>query len=184
MMSSYLRSNPSYLNLLNHACFWSSAIIVLWASGLNENGFKFTQINKKHIAAHNKELPSHVASCDRVIVALNQPDSWLCCDSSLHGFTWLCESAYDSYTRIMSSYNAFYLPLLPAAVTMLIDVIMIFAGYTLVEDSSKGERSKVMGQIGQLRSIFYSHFLRIALYFALILFRTVSFTQFCGNTWP
>lgn len=134
--------------VLHHALFISLLVFVLWASGLNDAGLKYT----KSRSSVSEVFPG----CKNLILELTSPDSWICCDQDMHNDLWVCAAAFDSLTRAVSGYWAWILPVLPLMGTFLVDSVV--------------DRLRTLQETRHTTSSSRN---RLLLYVAIILVRTV-----------
>jgi hypothetical protein len=92
--------------------------------------------------------------CHRAVLVTAIPNSRLCCEGiGMHGMDWVCSAAFDPINRVLASLKCYFIPLIPLALTFVMDVIL--GG----------------GRFEQRH--FIAAFLRVVLYAAIFLFRLV-----------
>lgn len=62
-------------------------------------------------------------SCKNGILSLNARGSDICCSRELYWHDWVCSSAYDKFTEILSSRSAFVIPFIPMFLSFFTDFL-------------------------------------------------------------
>ena len=133
-----------------------TVVLVLIGCGLNDLQDKYSRY-------------SHLQTCTKGVLALNMKSSEFCCDEPLHQTEWICLAAYDFVNSIMTSVHAFYIPLLPALCTFLVDVLFVGTGGT----KSEMESSRIPWG-GNFALKLQTFIEKLKYRVGLILYRTVS----------
>ena len=96
----YMQSKIDSLRKL--IIYISLLIIVIILCGIyyNRNDAKYTKSRNPNCINHG-------------ILNLNEEDSHICCNSSVHLSSWICIASYDNINKILSSSYAFIIPLIP-----------------------------------------------------------------------
>lgn len=174
-MVASTNSKASIIKLILWASSAALIIFVIWCSALNEEGFKYSSVRKQRQDA----LSLHT-SCSKLILELHTIDSWICCDSNKHhSDMWVCQAAFDPWTRWFSSAWAFIIPLLPVIFTAFIRFccsLMLGASLT---SSSNNNRSAAVDKI--IRINWSVHMKRAIAVLIFVLIRTVSKYLFVPN---
>ena len=68
-------------------------------------------------AALSGPVGARATVCRREVLAINVPNSNMCCDTSLRGSDWVCVAAYDRFNKVLSSSWAYLIPLVPWALS-------------------------------------------------------------------
>ena len=61
------------------------------------------------------------AVCKRQVLAINVPNSNMCCDAHLRQSDWVCVAAFDRFNKVLSSSWAYVIPLVPWALSTACD---------------------------------------------------------------
>lgn len=96
-------------------------------------GISFNSYNVKHMRAP-------IETCKKNIIKSSIPDSSVCCADAApdHDHLHICEATFHWSNRILASFYAWVIPLLPAAFTLLHDLTTGAAsGFQLVTHHSK-----------------------------------------------
>lgn len=120
-------------------------LLVLIGCGLND-------LNEKY-AKYRSD------TCRSGVLILNMQSSEFCCDDYLHQTEWICLAAYDRINKIMTSHQAFFIPLIPIIATSFTDIAILFATEGLVWKKAQ--------------TLCFNSFGRLSWSFALTLYRTV-----------
>lgn len=67
--------------------------------------------------------------CAKGILLLNTADSHICCDTPAEDVAWVCMASFDNYNRVLSSYWALAVPLLPWLLNALLCDINMGSSY-------------------------------------------------------
>lgn len=76
------------------------------------------------LQAGHTYLKAHSSSCNHFLVVAEIKGSDMCCDDAFHNFDWVCVGAFDFWSKLLSSWGAWVLPLVPTALTAINDVIV------------------------------------------------------------
>lgn len=110
----------------NFSIFCILCALVLWGMLLNEKGIKYSRIFPRD----SSSLPRPFQNClskgssdykPSLLVGLNRPNSFVCCDSSRKD-DLLCISSNDSTIKRLSSSWAWMIPFLPVLFTFLTEI--------------------------------------------------------------
>ncbi len=142
-------------------------LIVLYGSLLNNAGIKYASVRStsalKHLVSHSyisydSSLKYTVGKAEEMgcVVALNVPNSLICCDDDSRSNEWICRAAFDPVNKMFtkSITRAIIFPLLP----------LFFSGL--------GDYKASIDSRQQAQSL-KSFMLRMTFYIAVIIFRTV-----------
>jgi hypothetical protein len=150
-------------------------LLVGWGCLLNIHGHKYSKIYPAP-----EQLPTPYKYCHkRMVVALDIPDSYTCCDSARSG-DLLCLSSFDPKVKLLSSNWAWLLPFVPLVCTTLIELISEFLhplGFNSMTKREGREHSTPLGALqegkGKFVSVLMRSIMRAVVYFLIILIRVV-----------
>lgn len=137
-----------------HTIFLCLFVFIIWISGLNYEGLKYSRV--KTTAPQTKGYEE----CDNLVLELQHPNSWICCDDSSHNGLWICSAINDNVTRFLSGHLAWIIPLAPLLLTIIVDAIV--SRYRTPNNESR-KQSSLSGGLE-----------RFKIYISCILLRSVS----------
>lgn len=181
----------------NRIVFVLLTALILWGCALNSKGVKYTKVYPK------ENLPKPFKNCfsqnsdgfkNSLLVGLNLPDSYMCCNSSRKD-DLLCVSSNDKIVKWLSSSWAWIIPFFPLLLTLFAEGLeycfpSIFHTYpplaSLVNRQNNDENKEFVNPLFSLLkennthrfySILLKSLFRALCYLLIILVRAVSNLQ-------
>lgn len=137
-----------------------AVIVVLLGSTFNYLGYKYLRV------IPDTDIKS--GACQKRVLISQVEDSIICCEKDATKHDWICIAAFDSFNRILTTYYAFMIPLIPLLLTTVIELYFYFhqSKRNLKKEESSSHRNYVTG------INLTAHILRLILYGSIFVFRT------------
>lgn len=135
-----------------------SVIVVFIGSTFNYLGYKYLRV------VPDTDVRS--GACHKRVLISQVEDSVTCCEKDSTKHDWICIAAFDTYNRILTTYYAFSIPLIPLISTIIIDL------YFFIRQSTKHTNGRDDDDRLVSSPNLSAHILRLVLYCFIFVFRT------------